>query len=498
MFRFAIVLSLMVAAPLRSSDARAQQLPPQAGVAPYVSRGRQVEALQKTLADRTALFHDALAGVLRQAAPDLLPRLKPPPPIATGYQLLPRLVPDPTPVAVPTALQLVSYSWRWSETLMAQETATLERMEATLARTPAIAGSRAALDSLVTGYRGVVDRKKLVDADVNYNWLWQAEIDRARPIFDRTTTLQNLILAPKAPGDTTSRSVIERGLAESVARVDPPAFVRFERATEADWAVVVPLATDILDTAFVGVFKEAVEWRWQLKAPTGGYRVVLELRTLTPTALYCPRAGGAAPPDSTCAPPARGAAIDLRAHLARFPAGVAVLTTGAGSTHVTAGRAIVLSPHDATRSLLAHEFGHILGIRDAYLRGYRDAGADGYVVTELIVDHGDIMGNSRAGSVLPRHFERLLAVKDAQALMQAGLAALYERSDPRSAVERFREVLQRQPLHYGATFQLAKALDLDGKPAEAAVWWAQVLEAAELISDTATARHARARLAVRK
>jgi hypothetical protein len=193
-----------------------------------------------------------------------------------------------------------------------------------------------------------------------------------------------------------------------------------------------------------------------------------------------------------------GAAIDLRAHIARFPADVAVLTTGAGSTHFTAGRAIVLSPHDAPYSVVAHEFGHVLGFRDAYLRGYRDAGADGYVVTELVVDNGDIMGNSRAGTVRPQHFERLLYVHEAPALMQAALAALYERKDAHAAVEKFREVLQHQPFHYGATYQLAKALDQDGRPAEATVWWTKVLEAAQLIGDTTTARQARERLTVRK
>jgi cytochrome c-type biogenesis protein CcmH/NrfG len=100
--------------------------------------------------------------------------------------------------------------------------------------------------------------------------------------------------------------------------------------------------------------------------------------------------------------------------------------------------------------------------------------------------------------VRPQHFERLLYVKEAPALMQAALSAFYERNDAHAAIEKFREVLEHQPSHYGATYQLAKALDQDGKPAEAAVWWTKVLDAAELIGDTTTARQARERLAVRK
>jgi len=482
---------------LRPADTCAQVSPPHAAPAPYVVRGRLVDSLQRSLAGRTAHFHDTLAVVLRRAAPDLLPRLEPPPPIATGYQLLPRLIPASAPVAVPTKSQLVSYSWRWSETLMDRETAALERMEARLARTPVTEASHDALDSLVTDYRGLVDRKRLVDADVNYNWLWQAEIARARPIFDRATALQNLMLAQTAT-DTVAAAAIARGLAESVGGVAPPPFLRFEHAADSTWHIVVPMVTDIVDTVFVAAFRQAVEDRWHARARGNEYRVGITMQIVTPAALYCGQASGAPQPRVPCAPPARGAAIDLQSHIARFPANVAIVTTGAGSTHFTAGRAIVLSPHDAPYSVVAHEFGHVLGFRDAYLRGYRDAGADGYVVTELVVDNGDIMGNSGAGSVRAQHFERMLDVKEAPALMQAALAAFYERNDAHTAVEKFREVLQHQPFHYGATYQLAKALDQDGRPVEAAVWWTKVLEAAQLVGDTTTARQARERLAVPK
>ena len=47
--------------------------------------------------------------------------------------------------------------------------------------------------------------------------------------------------------------------------------------------------------------------------------------------------------------------------------------------------------------------------------------------------------------------------------MKAGLAALYDRKDAASAVVEFRRVLGINPDHYGATFQLAKALDQAGK-----------------------------------
>ena len=81
--------------------------------------------------------------------------------------------------------------------------------------------------------------------------------------------------------------------------------------------------------------------------------------------------------------------------------------------------------------------------------------------------------------------------------MQAGLTALYERNDARQAMVKFEDVLSRQPSHYGARFQLAKALDAMGQRSEAVTQWARVLAAAQLIGDSATIRQVKERLKAR-
>lgn len=486
---------------------------------PYIARGRLVETRQRELSDRVRAFHDAFAAVLREVAPDLLPRLEPPPPTATGYQLLPRIVPGAPAPAVPPRPQLVSYSWRWSETLMRNEGDTLTALERTLAAIPRDTSGRARYESLAAAYRRLVGRKRAVDSDVNYNWLWQAEVVRAPLRYERATALHDAIVSRDAlrtalpaaidsarragvvlGGGVAARTAadsivaaqdrfIEEGVTRAILRVDAPAFLQFEQPSPREWLITVPMLTDITDTAFVAQFVRVVEEFWQARTDTLSYRVRVAMNAIAPRELYCP-AGAPA----TCAPPARGAAINLAQHIARFPAGSAVLTTGAGTTHVTAGRAVAIAPFDAPRRLIAHEFGHILGFRDGYLRGFRNLGADGFAITELVVDHSDIMGNLAAGAITPKHFERLIAVKDVHALMQAGLDALFQRNDAATAAARFRDVLARHPEHYGAHVQLARVLDQQGNRAEAGVWWAKVLELAQLATDTALVRQATMRL----
>ena len=84
---------------------------------------------------------------------------------------------------------------------------------------------------------------------------------------------------------------------------------------------------------------------------------------------------------------------------------------------------------------------------------------------------------------------------DVEGTMNAGLAALYTRHDPAAAAVAFQKVLERNPKHYGATFQLATALDAAGRPAEARPVWERMLAMAESQRDAETASKARAHLA---
>ena len=79
-------------------------------------------------------------------------------------------------------------------------------------------------------------------------------------------------------------------------------------------------------------------------------------------------------------------------------------------------------------------------------------------------------------------------------LMARGLDLMYARNDPVAAIEQFRAVLARNPKHYGATYQLAVALDRAGRPVDAKAMWERVLPMAIQFKDQKTIDTARARL----
>ena len=57
---------------------------------------------------------------------------------------------------------------------------------------------------------------------------------------------------------------------------------------------------------------------------------------------------------------------------------------------------------------MAHEFGYTLRFKDVYFLEYRDLGADGYQVMEVVAGPDDIMGAPGPGSVLRRHFAQII------------------------------------------------------------------------------------------
>lgn len=444
----------------------------QATAPPFEARGRQVEAHRTTLQSRIQQLRGALLDSLRGRAPDLIERLDPArPPVAHGYQLLPRIVADAAP-PTDTTRRAAVYSWPWTDTLIARTDNSVEVMMARL-RVPK---TRASYDSLVQAFNQIAADRRLIDAHVEHNWFWQRAIavDTARFSY-ASTLIENGLVGGSIPTLVPGMPRVEMSLRDSSA---------------GPVTIGIPIITDVEDTAFVRAAQATIEALWTTRIAGREYRALLDIRFVSPRSLYCPTSS------PSCAPPSPGAAVDLPSHIARFPATLAVLTTGGTQPHVIGGRSMILGPRDLSRKTLGHEFGHILGFDDAYLRGYRSLGSDGYAIIEWIPDRDDIMAASGIGFTQPRHFLQLVANLRSDRAMKAGLQAFYDQKNPRAAVALFGEALTNRPDHYGATFQLAKALDQAGDSTAAVPMWRRVLEMARTARDSTTAAIAAGRLRV--
>jgi hypothetical protein len=400
---------------------------PESTPPPHVARGDQVEARYRGYRERLEALYRALASRLTGDAPGLLPKLAggPPAPVVHGYQILPRLGADaPPPSARPRATS-ARYSWPWTDRLIEREVGKIDALEADLVRIPALTGDtrRAAYEKMVGEYRRLPENQQTIDAHIQHNRLWQSAIAGDRAGYDRQTVLHDVVLERQAvldalsvdaavPGDALRADLA--GRAETLARLigqaihhlAPVPFRRAEHLAPRRWVVQVPLYTDIEDAAFVGAFKLAVETAWRVHDGADEFGLALTVVSVSPAQLY-PRSACGSGGGVRCGPPAKGEGIEVSGHVARFPGGGGILTTGAASTHVW-GRAIILGPHDIAPRVLAHEFGHLLGFPDMYFRGYRDLGADGFEVMEVVAEPDDIMGNPGVGFVHRRHFELLI------------------------------------------------------------------------------------------
>ncbi len=403
----------------------------------YLQSGDEVESYNRTYKERLQRFYDKLHALMGTKAASLLPQLEAakPKPVHVGYQILPQLTPDAPPPAQRPRATSSSYSWPWTRQLIDREMQKLTGLEAALDHLATLSESEqaAGYEKLLTEYRPLPAAQRLIDSHIQYNRFWQAAIAHDAPGYQRQTALHNAVLERQAIVDTLNapdetafrqavhaikdingngaREVVERELKErelTLAReihaatdaITTPFFLRVTHNAPHLWIIQAPFYTDVEDAEFLQSFQTAVESVWRVHDGEDEFRVQLDISTISASQLYEQQPA-----------PSKGEPIDLQAHLAHFPADGAVLTTGAKTTHVTGGRCIALGPHDIAPHTLAHEFGHILGFRDVYFRGYRDLGVDGYQVLEVVADPEDIMGAPGSGPVLRHHFEQLLKHK---------------------------------------------------------------------------------------
>ena len=248
---------------------------------------------------------------------------------------------------------------------------------------PPATANRAAYEALAADYRKAVDRSRPIDSDVDYNWHWQKRIAADRPLFDRINAQLDAAVARRSQQAPVRRPP---GTGRSCQRFRCGGLLRIEQVADHEWLFKVPVVTDIVDADIVRAFKAAVEDNWHVRAGRTNTACSSDDRR--------PHAGTTVlrAPDRThprvagCAPPARGDHIDLDKHVARFPKVTAVLTTGAASLQLVAGRDAGAEP---ARRVAAHAGPRVRShprISDAYLRGIQGSRRRRFQVLELVAE----------------------------------------------------------------------------------------------------------------
>jgi hypothetical protein len=360
----------------------------------YVREGDRIEQQFRAYRERLNRFFQLLRGTVRQESPQLLPQIQaappPPPPLVYGYQSLPRIVNDP-PATNNQPVATFSYSWPVTETYVAGENVKLDRAENDLRQIANAddAATQEIITRLIREYRSLIANQRTIDQYIQYNRFWQRAIVQDRERFDQLTKLYDLMKSGAVD--------VAEAVREVLGQPDVPSFLEVIQ-TQSDQVVVrVPVYTDIEDGAFLANAKAAIEEMWQAKDAGTTYALEIQFRNVQVSGLY--------PPDGA---PKPGDHIDIRAHAAHFPTDGAVLTSGAEYTHSFVGRYVAVGRGDLFKRTLAHEFGHVLGFRDGYIRGYRDLGEHGFEILELTSFFDDIMSAPRQGRVQPTHFKLLL------------------------------------------------------------------------------------------
>lgn len=399
------ISSFVLAEGARNSDVNT----PEANA--YITRGEVVNTQYLEYVSNLKDFYLQLKAELEAHNPELLKKLNPEPPKAAqpGYQILPEIKIEPLNKPIQQKFTTSTYSWLRTEDWLKSELAKLDKNKRELQmlkstdgqierRLASVQSSVAPPDpeKIVEAYQSLDRNQKIINSQIQYNKIWQSEIVKHKERYDYNTDMYNALVSGKKNPQSTVKETLQQLMSPL------PKYVKLKKNSPTHKVIVVEMITDITDKKFIELFKSTIEKYWQATEGKKKYEVQLDVLTIDPENLYKGEQ-----------PPKKGDAIDITKHVRHFQRGRGILTTGTGTTYYDNDadwglQYVVMGLNELPDRVLAHEFGHILKLGDAYFRGYKNLNENGFEVLEVVPDMTDLMAAPGVGRVKPHHFEILI------------------------------------------------------------------------------------------
>jgi hypothetical protein len=355
---------------------------------PWQAKHAQLQLLRDSIFSQLEEIQSALVLLVGEEDSALLTRLslEPAKPRAGGYGLLPEIRENP-PLAAVSPKQTL-YSLKWLERRLFEELENTESLSEDLSQSQV-------LEALVNRFENLLKSLRHLENHLSYQQQWQESVVEYPEYFQKNNRLIEKYreidaLTEDESSETPITELSEQLIRDGVSFRSTPGLALLEGGG-GEKVLPVVICTDIEDEGFLQDFEQGVDESFNQSAAATEHRISVELnwRVIAAKTMY---------PDGA---PRQGDTIDMASHFSMFTDCPLVLTTGASSSHAMTGKRVVLGTDAVSRRTLAHEFGHLLGFEDAYIRGYDGDPGDPYgvVLVEWSGLTDDLMGNPDGGQV---------------------------------------------------------------------------------------------------